>query len=351
MKLYININQQASIAAGHDAPNSSEIVEIPAASIPEAIRPLVAACYDPATGKLARAIGTAAADAMGMECVDIGCPVPLSENPSLTQPITDERVVGALIAWADQTRATLANAHAQWSRRRADWTAETLAILTERRTVTAHVGATNDHVAYQEIRANWPYANRDATVIASPEAQAWLAEIATTNAAALAAATAKRAADIAAADAKRAWTTQYLQKHAPADMLERHEAGVLPSAELLDLIESHAFELLGLAPYAPITDDEIRAACDQHPSYDCECDTMRRDGAEIGTYSADLWERAKAFRAALAAAALAAGSTTCKIYFEQGRTRHQAWEDGISRPYAEVTVIYGPYTFSRRFAV
>jgi hypothetical protein len=52
MKLWIPIDQRASIVAGYEAPHSTRIVDVPVERIPAPIRAYIAPLYDPASGEL-----------------------------------------------------------------------------------------------------------------------------------------------------------------------------------------------------------------------------------------------------------------------------------------------------------
>ncbi|HTA46376.1 MAG TPA: hypothetical protein VK789_28230 [Bryobacteraceae bacterium] len=52
MKLLINIDQRASLAAGYEAPTSTAIVDIPIKAFPDTMRAAIASNYDPRTKRL-----------------------------------------------------------------------------------------------------------------------------------------------------------------------------------------------------------------------------------------------------------------------------------------------------------
>lgn len=101
MKVLINIDQTASLIAGIDAPSSTAIVEIAAAAIPDAIRPVVMPHYDLATGKFsARALDQSVFARVGW-----GASVPAVTFPSLLANAGEAEVITAITAFAEQLDA------------------------------------------------------------------------------------------------------------------------------------------------------------------------------------------------------------------------------------------------------
>jgi hypothetical protein len=106
MKLLVNINQKASIVAGYDATNSTEVIEIAAADIPQDLRAEVAEMWDAATGKINPSIGYTT----------------YSEIPTLTlaMPITRDAVIERLQAIVTARAAKVAALKAEQDRKAAD---------------------------------------------------------------------------------------------------------------------------------------------------------------------------------------------------------------------------------------
>lgn len=99
MKVLINIDQTASLIAGIDAPNSTAIVEIAAAAIPDAIRHVVMPHYDIATGKFsARALDQSVFARIGWGATSI----PAVTFPSLLANAGEQEVIAAITAFAEQ---------------------------------------------------------------------------------------------------------------------------------------------------------------------------------------------------------------------------------------------------------
>lgn len=345
MKLLININQTGSLAAGHEAPNSTEMVDYPLANVPNDFRPIIARCYDPATGALRTSVNLKdAAAALGIpyEEVYTSC-VPMFQ---MTHPLTPETIGAAIANWVDGIKAKIQASNERAELNRIERKNRTLDVLAKRQTNTSREYT---HGGWNRIAPYWPY-DADASVINSLEAQAWVAELAALNAEAEAAAiereeTSKRANE-ADRQAKLAYNAEFVAKHATPDQQERFAAGVLPSAELLRVIEDYAFEpMTGTPEYKPITDDEIRAQCDQDQCEggDCECGTCDRD-EPVSKYSAEIWAELKRLRAMLP-------GSTISVVRHQGTTKAQAWEDGITRYAAVVQVQAGPYHFKREYAL
>lgn len=101
MKVLITIDQTASLIAGIDAPNSTAVVEIVAASIPEAIRHVVMPHYDIATGKFsARALDHSVSTSIGWSAS-----VPDVTFPTLLANAGEAEVITAITAFAEQLAA------------------------------------------------------------------------------------------------------------------------------------------------------------------------------------------------------------------------------------------------------
>lgn len=92
MKLLVNIDQKASVAAGYDAPHSTEVIDIPAANMPEDLRAEIAKVWDPSNGQVN-------ADKFGY--------TRYSDIPSLVigHPITEDRVINQLRVMIDARMA------------------------------------------------------------------------------------------------------------------------------------------------------------------------------------------------------------------------------------------------------
>ena len=89
MKLLVPINQRGSIAAGTEAPHSTEVYDFPVEQIPAEIRPLIAEQYDPVTGTLADKTP------QGKHVTGV---------PRVIRPVTDEKVRDYLSAYARACR-------------------------------------------------------------------------------------------------------------------------------------------------------------------------------------------------------------------------------------------------------
>ena len=101
MKVLITIDQTASLIAGIEAPSSTAIVEIAAAAIPDAIRPVVMPHYDLATGKFsARAL-----DQNVFARIGWGASVPDVTFPSLLANAGEPEVIAAITSFAGQLAA------------------------------------------------------------------------------------------------------------------------------------------------------------------------------------------------------------------------------------------------------
>ncbi len=221
MKLVIPINQKASIAAGYDAPNSTEVFELPAQSIPEDIRATVAGSYNPATGQLDHFVAGRFFD-----------------FPLAVHPITPDRALGWLRGYCE-ARAAEETAYAA---RRAEEIRirreETEAVLRERRTrlrfEVDRVGG--ERVEYRAVDPDWPYQS-DSSITGSAEARAWKAELDAANAAAREAAI---DAVLDARDRKAQYVADWVWEHGTESQKTRFTEGLLPRDEILAHIEDAA---------------------------------------------------------------------------------------------------------------
>lgn len=83
LKILLPINQSASIANGHEAPHSTELLEVPIEQLPETLRLVLARDYDPRMHHVV--IGGARFDQ--------------ARDLSLAKPVTIESAVAALITF------------------------------------------------------------------------------------------------------------------------------------------------------------------------------------------------------------------------------------------------------------
>ncbi len=103
------------------------------------------------------------------------------------------------------------------------------------------------------------------------------------------------AAKAAEREAHAAAIREIVKSHGTPDQIERHEAGVLPAAELKELIIGALFApLANLSLYDEITEQEVAAECE------CELDDVRfsTETLESPELSAEEFARLKAVRAA-----------------------------------------------------
>lgn len=89
MKLLVNIDQKASLAGGHEAPNSTELIEFPISSVSEGLRAWFAEHYNPVTGSL-----------QCKEQLWVSSQGSSDWNGTLTAtlPLTQDKVLAAIIA-------------------------------------------------------------------------------------------------------------------------------------------------------------------------------------------------------------------------------------------------------------
>ncbi len=158
MKLYIDIDQKASIAAGYEAPASSAVYELPVETIPAQLRAYIAPYWDPATGRLKAEYEIQPGDA----------------SLRMPHPLTDASVLAALCQWqAWRDGKALANQE-RITREQQRREADDLATLRERRTRTRWdiVDGEKGDYEFANFCREWSTHIRK-----TPEALQWLAEL------------------------------------------------------------------------------------------------------------------------------------------------------------------------------
>ncbi len=274
MKLLIPIDQKASIAAGFDAPSSTETFELPAANIPEDIRGYIAEQYDPTIGKL---IDSPSRSYRTLDRVRIA---------GMIQPLTSERVVEWLRAYYASHQAAI-NTYQQRKQAEADKArSEAAEVLRIRKTRTSTEticrGGSYKTVKFQH--PDWPKGEWTAIedIATSEEARLWATALEASNQAAKDSARAEMEAEEEARKRKQAEEARFIRAwittQGTESQRERQEAGLLPEHEAIQAI----------------TDATI-------PGEEFEPTTCRN--AAISTLPDEQWQRWKAMKAGLPAGA------------------------------------------------
>lgn len=171
MKLVIPVDQKASIAAGFEAPHSTEVFNIPAENIPQHIRQYIADRYDPASGKLSD-YAPSISSWRQLRPIVPGMVAPLSPDTVLTWLESYYKI-------HQEAMAEERNKDEDDQRQRLN---ETLDVLQERKTknlneyVSEYVGHENVAVYYTYKTPAWPH-NPTESVTNSSDAGDWEAEL------------------------------------------------------------------------------------------------------------------------------------------------------------------------------
>lgn len=323
MKLLIPIDQRASIAAGYDAPNSTELVEIPAHDIPERIRQILGAGWDPATGKI-----TIWRNGLG------------HAFPALAAPITPERIFAAI----DAVIAAKEEEARQWQRQREQQEAETAQKAAAHRVAEdaaidafmSDPAARGDSSGCLVLAATGEMVDVRSCIFPGergiyipdkhPQYADVRAEVRRRNDAD---ATERDRVAAETKAARKQFIADWVCDHGTESQRARLADGLLPEREILDAIQQSA---IPFAVFEPRT-------C-QSP--DCPCFDSSADGLPDAPYA--VWQRVKS--------ALPKGATA---KFSRVRECGDSDDEDAYPPEitydAEVTVPVGPLTFTQRIAL
>ena len=182
MKLLIHINQKESIRKGENAPDSTQVFDLDPGCLPDDLRDFFAEHLDLKTGELGWGFGAFGSNGRWL---------------TITIPITKEAVIAEIAAMKAVKDAHLAQVKANEEENKRKITAETLAVLKDRKVTRAETPVrvqrqsdgsisvkrdSNYHSGTEYGRtasypwAAWPY-YRDNAVLETEEAKAWLLEL------------------------------------------------------------------------------------------------------------------------------------------------------------------------------
>ena len=374
MKILIQIDQKSSLAAGFDAPHSTEVFNLDPGRVPEELRGWLSECYDLRTGEIYSKVQSI----LHSWSEDRG---DWSAKLTMTLPITEPRVLDALVQLNQEYRAARGRYRAWKLESDAAARAATLAVIAAgpQRYIQHYrlVDGKLQELGWMDTwchpresararvelwRVTWP-ANWDESVVNSPEGQAVLAECERRNALAMARALADAQAAQTAADAKKieqaavaaaaaaARRTQLegvLERLGTPAQQGRYAAGLLDlEAEALPLLESEVFapvDALGLGRHTPITEDDVRSLLDttEYPEPECmEITLTELEPAKTATD--DEWELLGKIRAALPGA-------TVTLMVENGWAKNHEDDADLYRNAIRVSITVGAITLERDYA-
>jgi hypothetical protein len=260
MKLMLNINQRKSLALGHDAPHSTEVLEFDPAQLPEDVRVFLAAGYSPHNSQWR----------MQRQWTDGYCTADL---PAVTVPVTVDSIIGAVREMQEYIRAQDA-ALAVQAQEKAEQQAR---LEAEQERLAAEISAqiengtfalgelhhsTSDGVT--DVFSTGVYGALEGYYLRTHQrltAAAWdriRAVYAANEADKLRVAAESQAAAERAAREQQEAAVAFVREHMDANANERFAAGVLPASELETAMADKAFAALAAEqPYSKLTAAEV----------------------------------------------------------------------------------------------
>jgi hypothetical protein len=291
MKLMLNINQRKSLALGHDAPHSTEVVEFDPAQLPEDVRVFLAAGYSPHNSqwRMQRQWTN------GFYSADL---------PAVTAPVTVDSIIGAVREMQEYIRAQDA-ALAVQAQEKAEQQAR---LEAEQERLAAEISAQIEngtfalgallHSTYDgvtDVFSMGVYTALEGSVLRVHQrltAAAW-DRIRAVYAEQQAAEREKEAVIERAKQAKMAAKAEFVRSHMDNNAQARFEAGVLPSSEITEAARALVFApLASLALYVTLTDADSPHAHDVDSSeHEVQYDTHTPE-----TMTASEWKQVQAVK-------------------------------------------------------
>ena len=235
MKILIPIDQKGSLAAGIEAPNSTEIFDLPIGKVPEMVRLFIVDRYNPATYKLA------------------------DPAARLVLPLTEQKVIAWLVDYNRRQKEIIGQEEKE-AKERQERIAEAAAKVLASRTTTTRFDVDDDPavagevISYEYEIPAWPYLAPE-SITGSPEAMKWQKELAAAK---------EKARQTAIRQAQRfdreirqkqevtdRWIADWVALHGTKSQQERHEAGMLPKDEIKEAI------LKQIVPFPRVNDSDV----------------------------------------------------------------------------------------------
>lgn len=349
MKLLVNIDQRATIAAGFSAPHSTELLEFEPSNITDAaLRKFVAEHLDFSTGKVGvqfrlESSTVPTGTGWGSTCKH--------EAPAITGPATLEAALAALETLRQAWLLSQAQAAAAEAQEQAEVVEKCAAAIAAGPREVSIAGPTPRYTQWMELQYNFPFQRTDRIKAACAPILAQARDLTAEN-------RVRRETAIAAVNAD--WDAREIQNKAAearktsaleaklasagtALQQERYRRGKLDlEAEILPLLADEAFLPLADWPrYARITDAEVRA---ELPADDYGSDPEVKYAVETAETLTDA-----TMAAVLKIEKLLPGAEVeCRQhngYVDKGEVAD------IYRTSLKVTVKTALFTFSREFAL
>lgn len=240
MKLLINIDQKGSIAAGLEAPHSTETFELPIADVPESLRKWLSDNYNLKSGEVK---ASAQRNPSGW-CSDYG---DWSESLTLSHPLTVPRVVAALEALKRDHEYHVKDVAERLERDKAEDLSRVRAAIAAGpiRKTCYQLNESFEYDTYEDVNPKFEESREELNRAYEKLSLKYREQEALAR---------ERIVQKNKAEEKR--TEEQIEALIPAEHLERYRSKMMSAAEINGYCR-RAIKLEGFADYKPLSDDDL----------------------------------------------------------------------------------------------